>query len=123
MLVLAFSTAILTVVLRLVHYFRPALFPWPVKSAVPLILIGIAFACLQFAAKRTRSQMALGFIVSTAFVLWGVEQFLTNVFIVSLIDDIVVFLFVFDLSVVIYGHLKPQNRPVGMELPLEAPDK
>jgi hypothetical protein len=39
--------------------------------------------------------------------------------VVSFIDDMVVLLFVIDLSIVIYGRLKPGVHPVGEELPFD----
>ena len=37
-------------------------------------------------------------------------------------DDLVVFLFVLDLGLVIYGHLKAGNHAAGYELPLDSPE-
>ncbi len=119
---LAISSAICLIALRLVHCFEPNRLRLNLKSAVPLILIGIALACLQFAMTRTRRQVLLGLIVATAFVLWGTEQFLSNRAIVATIDDLVVFLFVLDLSMVIYGHLKTGVHPVSKNLPFDEPD-
>jgi hypothetical protein len=119
---LAVSTGVILLVLRIVHSIQPHLFPWTLKSAVPLILIGIAFACLQFVVSRSRSQILLGLLVAAAFILWGTEQFLSNQAVVSFIDDVVVFLFVLDLGMVIYGHLKPGTRAHSPELPLDSPD-
>jgi hypothetical protein len=116
---LAVVAAVGIVTLRLIHYFQPTLLPWALKSAVPLILIGVAFASLQFVLPRTRRQILLGLMVALAFILWGTEQFLSNPAIASVIDDIVVLLFVLDLSIVIYGHLKPGAHPVGRELPFD----
>ena len=111
------------VILRLLHCFQPNLLPWTLKSAIPLILIGVAFAALQFTLARTRRQILLGLMVATAFILWGTEQYLSNQVIVSFIDDMVVFLFVLDLSIVIYGHLKPGIHPVTKELPFDEPSE
>jgi hypothetical protein len=119
---LAVSTGVILVAMRIAHCFQPQLFPWTLMSAVPLILIGVAFACLQFVVSRSRSQMLLGLLVAAAFILWGTEQFLSNPAVVSFIDDMVVFLFVLDLGIVIYGHLKPGTRPHSPELPLDSPD-
>jgi hypothetical protein len=116
MLGLAISTAVLTFALRLVHCYRPDLFLLPLKSAMSLIFIGVAFACFQFAAPRTRNEVVLGLMVSVAFILWGTEQFLSDRSIVAFIDDIVVLFFVLDLSILIYGHLRPRRRPAGTEL-------
>ncbi len=43
--------------------------------------------------------------MSLAFVFWGTEQFLNDARWISFIDDIVVFLFVLDLSIVIRQNL------------------
>jgi hypothetical protein len=118
----AVSTAVFIVVLHVFHCFQPGIFPWTLKSAVPLILIGVAFASLQFAVPRTRVQMLLGLLAALAFILWGTEQFLSNRALISLMDDVVVFLFVFDLGIVIRGNLKSGGEPGG-ELPFGALEK
>lgn len=118
---LAISSAVMIVIVHLINSLQPGLVPWTLKSAVPLILIGVAFASLQFALPRTRGQMLLGLMVALAFALWGTEQFLSNQAIVSFIDDIVVLLFVIDLSIVIYVHLKPGLHLVSNELPFDEP--
>ena len=107
---LAFASAFLVVALHCVHFFRGDLIPWNLKSAIPLILAGTAFACLQFALPRTRTQIGLGLLVATAFILWGIEQFVSNHAVAAWIDDIVVFLFVLDLCLVIRGQLKESSE-------------
>lgn len=119
-LLLAFSTSIIIVVLHVIHCFQAGFLPWTLKSAYPLILIGVAFACLQFTLPRTRTQIVLGLAVALAFILWGTEQFLSDLSIISFIDDIVVFLFVLDLSIVIYGHLKPNVD--SLQIPFDESD-
>jgi hypothetical protein len=78
----------------------------PFKSAVPLIAIGISYLFLILSLRRTLGQRLVGFSVGLAFVLWGLEQFLTDQAWISFIDDVVVFLFVVDLSIVIRDNLK-----------------
>ena len=78
---------------------------WCLKSAWPLIFIGISYASLLFTLPHTPAQRLLGLLVCLAFAGWGSEQFISNPSIVSLIDDMIVFLFVLDLSLVIRGHL------------------
>ena len=73
----------------------------PLKSAIPLIAIGVSYACLIVTLQRTIGQRLVGIFMGLAFVLWGLEQFLTDQRLVSFIDDVVVFLFVVDLSIVI----------------------
>jgi DNA replication protein DnaC len=76
------------------------------KSAVPLIAIGISYLCVIFTVPRTPGQRLVGVSVAVAFILWGVEQFVENPAIAASIDDIVVFLFVVDLTIVIRHNLE-----------------
>jgi hypothetical protein len=106
---LALLSATVVVALRLIHWFHPTRFLLPLRSGIPLILIGLSLACLQFAVRRTPSQCILGLSVSVAFILWGIQQFLPNQAVVSFIDDMVVFLFVLDSGIVIYRLLNGKN--------------
>jgi DNA replication protein DnaC len=80
--------------------------PISLKSAVPLIAIGISYSMLITALRRTLGQRVVGILMGLAFVLWGLEQFLHDRTVVSFLDDIVVFLFVVDLSIVIRQNLR-----------------
>jgi hypothetical protein len=104
---LAGCTAVIVVALRILHCFQPTAISWGLKSGIPLILIGVSFTCLQFAFPRSLSERLLALSVGMAFVLWGTEQFVSNVALAAFMDDIVMFLFVLDLSIVIWGRLKP----------------
>ena len=121
-LAVAISSAFLTVVFRFANYFRPDLFHWMMKSSIALILIGVSFACFQFAVSRTRSQIVLGLTVAIAFILWGSEQYLSNKTLVPFVDDLVVFLFVLDLTIVIYGQLKLRNNSARPGSPFDTPE-
>jgi len=103
-LAVAFASAMGVIILDAMHCIRPDL-PWKIKSAIPLICIGTSYALLQFTLPRTFLEFGLSLTVSLAFVLWGVEQFIPAPQIASVVDDVVVFLFVLDLAVVIRGHL------------------
>src|SRR5262249_44722748 len=94
-----------------------------VEIGLPVDSVGVAFASLQFAYPRTRTQIVLGLAVALAFILWGTEQFLSNRGLVSFIDDVVVFLFVLDLSIVVYGHLRPGLPSAHSNLPFDGPDE
>ncbi len=76
------------------------------KSGVPLIAIGVSYFFLIVTLRRTFGQRLVGIFVGLAFALWGSEQFLTDQAIISFIDDVVVFLFVVDLSIVIRHNLR-----------------
>jgi hypothetical protein len=87
------------------HLLRPDV-TWRLKSAFPLIALGTSCALLQFTLPRTFVEFCLGLTVSAGFILWGVEQFIPQPQIAGLIDDVVVFVFVLDLSIVIRGKLR-----------------
>ena len=107
--VLAVIGACMVIALDCLHSVGGALVPWRLKSAFPLICVGISYGCLQFTLPRSRSELVLSLAVGLAFVLWGVEQFVPDRELASLIDDLVVFLFVLDLSIVIRGHLRSSD--------------
>jgi uncharacterized membrane protein YkvA (DUF1232 family) len=101
------GTAALLLLFRGIHIFVGPLndFPWTLKSAIPLIAVGFSYLCFIATAPRTALQRLLGFLVALAFILWGAEQFLPDQILAAGIDDLVVFLFVLDLSLVIRENL------------------
>lgn len=104
-LAFAFASAAGVIALDAVHWVKPDI-AWKVKSALPLIGIGVSYALLQFTLPRTLAEFCLSLAVSLAFVLWGAEQFFPGWRFVPLMDDLVVFLFVTDLGIVIRRQLK-----------------
>jgi DNA replication protein DnaC len=80
--------------------------PVTVKSAIPLITIGVSYVSLVLTLPRTPGQLLVGILVGLAFILWGYEQFLKDRALVAFIDDCVVFLFVTDLSIVIRQNFR-----------------
>lgn len=80
--------------------------PVLLKSGIPLIAIGASYISLVLTLRRTPGQLLVGLLMGLAFVLWGMEQFLTNRAIILFIDDCVVFLFVVDLSIVIRHNFR-----------------
>lgn len=115
---LSLWVAILTVAAVILGHVLPS-FPgtFPriaVKSAIPLIAVGFSYFCLILTLPRTPGQRLVGVTVGLAFILWGVEQFLTNAALVAFIDDVVVFFFVVDLTLVIRHNLQrsaDESRP------------
>lgn len=104
-LAMAFTSAAGILLLDALHWIQPDL-SWKVKSAIPLICIGVSYSLLQFTLPRSRVEFCLSLAVSLAFVLWGAEQFIPVPQIASSVDDVVVFLFVLDLSIVIRANLR-----------------
>jgi DNA replication protein DnaC len=106
----ALWVAILTASFLIVRHALPLIMgsrtPISLKSGVPLIAIGISYFALIITLRRTLGQRIVGILMGLAFVLWGLEQFLSDRAVISFIDDIVVFLFVVDLSIVIRQNLR-----------------
>ena len=103
---LACATTVAIILLRIVQFIRPAWLTWKPKTAPALILIGLAYILLQMASRRRWVELALGLSVGMAYTLWGIEQLLSNPALIALIDDVVVYIFVFDLTLVISSRLK-----------------
>lgn len=106
----ALWVAILTAIFIMARHALPLIMgtqlPISLKSGVPLIAIGLSYCVLVSTLRRTLGQCFVGILMGLAFVLWGMEQFLSDRAVISFIDDIVVFLFVADLSIVIRQNLK-----------------
>jgi DNA replication protein DnaC len=106
----ALWVAILTASFLMMRHLLPLItgssVPLSLKSAVPLIAIGTSYLILVITLRRTLGQRLVGIFIGLAFVLWGLEQFLKDQALISFIDDVVVFLFVVDLSIVIRHNLQ-----------------
>lgn len=104
---LAIVTAFLVLLLRGYKLLGGAALPLPgfFKSAVPLIAIGVSYLALVLGTRRTLAERGLGLCVSAAFIFWGAEQYLGNSTLIAVMDDLVAFLFVLDLSIVIRRQL------------------
>lgn len=81
-------------------------------GSAALILIGLSYICLQLSLRRGLEEMLQGLLLGTAFVLWGGEQLLPPSRFVTLMDNLVVTIFVIDLSVIIWEHLQRQDYEV-----------
>jgi hypothetical protein len=106
--VLAFACAAGILALDAAHLIRPDV-SWRVKSALPLICVGVSYALLQFTVPLTLTGFCLSLSVSLGFILWGVEQYIAVARIAGMVDDVVVFIFVMDLGLVIRGRLKQER--------------
>jgi len=79
-------------------------------GALAFILIGASFIALHFSARRPWNQIFKEFFLGIAFILWGSEQFLDPGLLVTIMDSLVVIIFVSDLSLVIVGRLKQNDK-------------
>ncbi len=76
-------------------------------AASALILIGAAYIVLQAEKGAAGLETLKGVLLGLAFVLWGAEQFLPAGPRATAIDCVVISIFVADLSLVIWGRLRP----------------
>jgi len=102
----AIVTAAFLVLGRTIPLISGGPLPISVKSAVPLIAIGVSYISLVLTLRRTQGQLLVGVLMGLAFALWGSEQYLRDRTLASFIDDCVVFLFVVDLSIVIRQNFR-----------------
>lgn len=92
---------------------RHGLKPYPAHQsigAMALIFIGASYICLQLSLKRAWMELMQGLLLGSAFLLWGGEQLLPPRRLATLMDAFVVSIFVVDLSVIIWNHLKHNDH-------------
>jgi hypothetical protein len=81
-------------------------------GAMPLIFIGLSYASFQFSTERRHSERAKGLLLGLAFVLWGTEQLLPPSAWVTVMDSLVIVIFVVDLALIIIEHLNRDNYEI-----------
>jgi hypothetical protein len=74
-------------------------------GAWSFMLIGISYIILQLSAGPGRGQIK-GLLLGLGFLFWGVEQFLPPGPLATLLDSLVVLIFVSDLAWIIAGRLR-----------------
>jgi hypothetical protein len=75
-------------------------------GALALIMVGSSCMCLQIVSRRPRRDLAKGFILGGAFVLWGVEQLLPASRWTTAMDTAVITIFVIDLGLIVLDALE-----------------
>jgi len=76
----------------------------------PLICIGLSYISFQISAKRKQGELIKGMLLGVAFVFWGGEQLLPPTPITTVMDSMVITIFVVDLGLIIIEHLKRKNH-------------
>jgi len=88
--------------------FFPALLPLlthgPV-SALPLLLIGIAYLALQVILRPAPLELLKRGMLASAFILWGIDQLLPMGPVATTLGDIVIVLYIIDLALMMYDTL------------------
>ena len=81
------------------------------RGSIPFILLGFAFMAYQLSLNIPWPQRIKGLMLGVAFALWGSEQFLPPGPGLTLMDNVVVMIFVVDLGLIIVGQLfKPNSK-------------
>jgi hypothetical protein len=78
-------------------------------SAAPLLLIGLASLSFQLVIRPKLLYFLKSLIVSSAFILWGVDQLLPAGRIATMLGDVVIMLYIVDLSWMMIEHLTHQG--------------
>jgi len=78
-------------------------------GALPLIFIGLSYFCFQLSTNKKLKEKTKGILLGIAFIFWGSEQYLKNSPLVTIMDSMVIIIFVVDLSLIIAEHLKSND--------------
>jgi hypothetical protein len=81
-------------------------FPHAPISSAPLLLIGAAYLAFQLLTGPTLLDLCKALIVSSAFILWGIDQILSPGWFATTLGDVVIVLYVIDLSWLMLDRLK-----------------
>src|SRR6267142_960556 len=87
-------------------------------GALSFMLIGASYVGLQLSSTRPVNETLKELLLGIAFLLWGAEQFLPPSRWVTVMDTLVVLIFVTDLSLIIFQRLRRR----GKEKPLVGHD-
>jgi hypothetical protein len=103
-------SALLTGILLLLNDIFTFSFPHAPISSAPLLLIGAAYLAFQLLTGPTLLDLCKSLIVSSAFILWGIDQILPPSWFAATLGDVVIVLYVIDLSWLMIDRLKQKYR-------------
>jgi hypothetical protein len=85
---------------------------WPHApiSAAPLLLVGAAYLGFQVLTQPRPLDLFKAFIVSTAFIMWGIDQLLPTGWLATTLGDVVIVLYVIDLGWIMIDRLKQKEQ-------------
>ena len=78
-------------------------------SAVPLLFIGAAYILLQPMVRPRPVELFKRLLLGSAFILWGIVQLLPPSNTSAILGDVVIVLYVVDLSLIIRTHLQRED--------------
>ena len=74
------------------------------EGSPPFIFIGLSFISFQLSQPSLGRQQVKGLLLGAAFALWGTEQFIQPGWWLTVLDDLVIGVFVVDLGAIICGQ-------------------
>jgi hypothetical protein len=81
-------------------------------SALPLLAAGLCYLALQVVLRPRPWQLLKHAMLGAAFVLWGIVQLMPAGVLATNLGDIVIALYVFDLSLIVHSELtSPSASP------------
>jgi hypothetical protein len=87
-----------------------SILPHAPVSAAPLLLAGAAYLGFQVLVRPKPLDLCKALIVSSAFILWGVDQLFPLGRVATTLGDVVITLYVIDLGWVMFDRLKQRNH-------------
>jgi hypothetical protein len=88
-------------------------FPHTLISAAPLLCIGLAYLGFQVLIRPKLLNLFKAFILSSAFIMWGIDQLLPAGWTATTLGDIVIVLYVLDLGWMMMDRLKVAGKDHG----------
>ncbi|HEX3890167.1 MAG TPA: hypothetical protein VHX90_04885 [Verrucomicrobiae bacterium] len=79
-------------------------------GAVCFMLVGASYLSLLLSLRRPWREKFKEMLLGIGFLLWGCEQFLPPDSLATVMDSMVVLIFVTDLSLVIVNHLRHKEE-------------
>ena len=77
-------------------------------GALAFILVGASYICLLLSEGHWRQRIK-GLLLGTGFLLWGSEQFVEPGMVATVMDSLVVLIFVSDLGLVIVSNIRQKR--------------
>lgn len=78
-------------------------------GAFPLMFIGAAYIVFQLRIRKAAVDLVKGLLLGLAFLFWGAEQLMPPSALVTVMDSLVITIFVVDLGLVIYEQLRRER--------------
>ena len=105
--------SLLCCIILLLFDFFPQLLPLITHSsisALPLLLIGVAYLCLQARLRPPPLELVKRAMLASAFILWGVDQLLPAGAAATTLGDVVIVLYIIDLALMMRDTLNTSHK-------------